>query len=184
LLSAAVVITSYREAAITSPTLPMSISTTRVVTELLSEQSAPSDESVAQVRRLDAFGVFVSSVCAVHCVIVALFLAALPVAGATLVSDPRVEFAFVVSALAVGFVSLGLGYWRVHRDERPLVAFAFGATLLMVVRPALAAQQLLEALIVVVGATAIIAGHLGNRRLLHRHTVCGTGHSHAKPHAI
>jgi hypothetical protein len=152
--------------------------------ELLDARQGPSDESIAQVSRLDTFGVFVSSVCAVHCVVVALFLAALPVAGATLLSNPRVEFFFVASALLIGFVSLGLGYWRVHRDERPMVAFALGATLLMVVRPALLSHRLLEALVVVAGASAIIAGHLGNRRLLHRHTACGTGHSHSKPHAI
>jgi hypothetical protein len=162
----------------------MATSSTPVPVEVLDARHAPSDESIAQVRRLDSFGVFVSSLCAVHCVIVALFLAALPVAGATLLSNPRVEFAFVVSALLIGFISLGLGYWRVHRDERPIVAFALGSTLLMLVRPALLSHRVLEMLVVVAGAGAIIAGHLANRRLLHRHTACGTGHSHAKPHAI
>lgn len=164
----------------------MAAPSTQVTSPVLSAPppEAPSSESIARVRRLDAFGVFVSSLCAVHCVVVALFLAALPLAGATLLSDPRLELAFVSSALLIGFVSLGLGFWRVHRDERPLIAFTIGALFLLLVRPAVVTQPLLEAAMVVVGASAVITGHLWNRRLLHRHTVCGTGHSHATPHNI
>ncbi|MCU0633238.1 MAG: MerC domain-containing protein [Gemmatimonadaceae bacterium] len=136
------------------------------------------------MRRLDAVGVLVSGICAVHCVVVALFLAAVPLAGATFISDPRVELTFVASALVIGFVSLGLGFWRVHRDERPMIAFAVGSLFLMGLRPMASESKGVEAAIVVLGAVAIIAGHLWNRRLLHRHAVCGGGHSHQKPHAI
>jgi hypothetical protein len=144
----------------------------------------PSPESIARVRRLDAFGVVVSSICAVHCVIVALFLAAMPIAGATFISDPRLELTFVASALVIGFVSLGMGFWRVHRDERPMIAFAIGSLFLLGLRSFALHLPVLEAAIVVLGASAIITGHLWNRRLLHRHTVCGAGHSHDRPHAI
>jgi hypothetical protein len=165
----------------------MSSSPSRVVVPPLlppPADQASKAELAVQARRLDAFGVLMSGICAVHCVVVALFLAAVPLAGATLLADPRVESLFVASALVIGLISLGLGFWRVHRDERPMILFAIGALFLLTVRPALAQTPVLEAAVVVLAAGAIITGHLWNRRLLHVHAACGTGHSHDRPHAI
>ncbi len=133
---------------------------------------------------LDTLGVVVSGACAVHCVIVALFLAALPLAGAALIEDPRVESTFVGAALLLGAVSLGLGFGRVHRDPRPLSLFGVGMGLLLGARTAVPAGSVAEAAVVLAGAACIMAGHWGNRRLLHRHAACGTGHRHDRPHLI
>jgi hypothetical protein len=141
-------------------------------------------ETARRMRWLDAFGVVVSGVCAVHCVVVAVFLATLPLAGAALISDPRVETTFIGAALVLGAVSLGLGFGRVHRDPRPLSAFGVGVGLLLGARSAVAPNSAAEVAIVVAGAACITVGHWWNRRLLHRHAACGLGHSHERPHLI
>lgn len=124
---------------------------------------------------LDTLGATASIICAVHCVLVALALGALPVLG--VFADPRIEWSFLAVSGAIGLAALVPAFLR-HRDRAPLRAFAAGMAVLLATRLVGPELPLLEAAIVVIGAGCLVWAHWRNRR----HVVAGTcrapGHAH------
>lgn len=116
---------------------------------------------------LDGLGITAATLCAVHCLAGALFVAALPLIGLGALLDERVEVAFLVSAVVLGLLSLGLG-WRRHRRLQPLSWLIVGLLMLLGVRPLLAEGSAVEVWVVVVGAAALIGAHLSNNRAIRR----------------
>jgi hypothetical protein len=112
---------------------------------------------------LDGLGITAATLCAVHCLAGVLFVAALPVLGLGALLDERLELAFVVSAVVLGLLSLGLG-WRRHGRVQPLGWLLVGLLLLLGVRPGFAEGSTVEVLAVVGGAVALIGAHLSNHR--------------------
>jgi hypothetical protein len=56
----------------------------------------------AALSRWDRAGLLVSGACAVHCSLLPLFIAAVPVLGLGRLLDERVEWAFIVMTALVG----------------------------------------------------------------------------------
>lgn len=87
----------------------------------------PSSPSVSP--SLDRAGVVVSFLCAVHCLVTPLVLAAAPLLGGIWV-HPHVHLGLAAFAVPIAAFALGGGY-RSHRKRRVLGAGAIGAALVL-----------------------------------------------------
>ncbi|MDB4964623.1 MAG: MerC protein [Myxococcales bacterium] len=121
---------------------------------------------VAGVRRLDRAGIVASSLCAVHCGLVAL-LPALPSTMLGFVARGSTELVLILMASLVGVAAVLVGFVRIHRDIRPLLLLA-GGVALMVVRGTLPAESALETPCSIAGAAALVAAHFFNARATRR----------------
>ncbi len=130
--------------------------------------SSPRQTHLAVVA--DSVGAIGAALCAVHCAIMPLLLALLPVAGVVVLGEPSAEFGYVAFASALGLFSL----WRSFRRHRAFRAFAFlGPGLVAVwagmLAPGLHEDVVLHAATMTLGGTLIAIAHLVNLRLSHGH---------------
>jgi len=127
----------------------------------------PASSSVTPLRHADRLGATASFLCAVHCALLPLVLAAVPALGLKFGGWFDIDQAFVVFASLLGATTLALGYRR-HR--------AFHAWMLLV--PALAMvwvgsftalhdHTVGHVALMVVGGGMLAAAHLVNLRLTH-----------------
>ncbi|GAB3006867.1 MerC domain-containing protein [Niabella terrae] len=79
----------------------------------------------------DAWGIAASLACAIHCAVLPLFLASLPLFGADIVENKAVEITMILLALAIGSYGLRHGYLEHHHRKLPLVLFVAGMLLLV-----------------------------------------------------
>ena len=114
--------------------------------------------------RADRLGMLVSTLCALHCVLVPVLFYLLPTVG-TALGDERLEWGLLLLAGLVATLSLGLSY-RYHRSMTVLALLTAGLLLLVAARllEEYGFTVLLSALISVFGATVLIAGHAFNLR--------------------
>jgi len=152
------------------------------------------------VRRLDRVGSAVSSLCAVHCLLVPFLLGALPVIGLSFLIEPAFEWTIIGSSALIGVLALGGGAKR-HGAPGPLVAFGLGLGLFVVARllehaaghahatgeahHGMRTEPWLIAVLSILGGIAIVAAHLWNTRLVgtHAHTCHDHDHGGAVDHA-
>lgn len=112
----------------------------------------------------DAMGVTTSVLCAVHCAVLPLAVASLPVLGVNIIHNPGFEFFMIALAAAIGTRALWHGFRHHHRRLIPLLLFAAGMIFLI-------AKQIwhnYELAILPFAVLAIVAAHLLNFRLSRR----------------
>lgn len=110
--------------------------------------------------RLDRFGVLLSGLCAVHCVVGILLVAGLGIGGG-LFMHPDIHRVGLLLATMIAGVAIGLGAMR-HRRRMP---FAVAVAGLSFMGGALAVGHgPEEAVLTVIGVTLVAAGHLLNLR--------------------
>ena len=120
-------------------------------------------------RLADRFGATASFLCAVHCALLPLIIAALPALGLGFLANHRFERGFVAFASVLALTTLVVGFRRHHRFR----AFWFlvpGILLLaagMIVDFDQAATA--HAMLVSIGGTLVAVSHLTNLRLAHGH---------------
>ncbi len=118
-------------------------------------------------ERLDAFGAAASMVCAAHCVLVPVLIAALPSTVLSRLESPGFDQGFVVFAALFGAIVIGSGVaralWR-----RIAAMYAFG-----VISLALGAfvwhSFPMHAIVLALGGAAVAGAHLLNRHAIKRH---------------
>ena len=118
----------------------------------------------------DAVGIATSIACAVHCAILPLFLATLPIFGINLVDNVAFEYFMIVLAMAIGTYSLWHGFRRHHHSLVPLAIFYVGIAFLF-------AKQLWhehQYWLLPFALLFIVAAHLRNYRSCRVHN-----HAHA-----
>jgi MerC mercury resistance protein len=79
----------------------------------------------------DAMGILSSLACAVHCAILPLVVASLPVLGINIIHNRAFELAMIIVALSIGSISLLHGYRKHHNRLMPLGFFCLGFVLLI-----------------------------------------------------
>ncbi|HWS78379.1 MAG TPA: MerC domain-containing protein [Thermomonas sp.] len=123
-------------------------------------------------RLLDRLGATGSLLCALHCAMLPLLIAALPALGLGSVLGERFEEAFVLFATLVGGYSVVSGYRR-HRLWQALALMLPGLSILWlgVLYAPLHQSTWPHALVMTVGGTLVGLAHLANLRLNagHRH---------------
>lgn len=120
--------------------------------------------SLLLATRLDQVGMIASSLCALHCLLMPLAVGLLPLFGLGFLADEQTEWALIGMALFVGLCSLIPGFWFHHRKLQPLIVFAFGVGLILLVRLLLENLPPLELLGVVMGGGLLAAAHAMNLR--------------------
>lgn len=120
-------------------------------------------------RLVDRFGATASFLCAIHCALLPLVVAALPVLGLGFLADHRYERGFIVFASVLALTSIALGFRRHQRFGA--FWFLVPGIVLLLVGAAIALDDAtnLHAVIVAIGGTLVAAAHVVNLRLSHHH---------------
>ena len=118
----------------------------------------------------DRFGATGSLLCALHCALTPLLLAALPSLGLSLWFDGSLEAALVSFVTLLGLLSLGWSYRR-HRALRALGLLVPGLAALWagLLYAPLHESVVPHAVVMTVGGTLVGLAHLLNLRLNHGH---------------
>ena len=128
----------------------------------------------------DRFGATGSLLCALHCALTPLLLAALPSLGLSLWFDGSLEAALVSFVTLLGLLSLGWSYRR-HRALRALGLLVPGLAALWagLLYAPLHESVVPHAVVMTFGGTLVGLAHLLNLRLNHGHVhdaTCAHGH--------
>lgn len=101
-----------------------------------------------------------STLCAIHCAAVPVFLTSLPLVGLGFLANPWVEWGMIIVALVVGVWSIAGSFLNSHHKALPLVLLVIGfATIIF---GHIFTKGWLEAVIVPLGGLAIAAAHFVN----------------------
>jgi len=110
--------------------------------------------------RLDRFGMFLSCLCAVHCVLGIVIVAGLGLGGGLLFA-PAFHRVGLVLATVIAGVAIGMGAIQ-HRRAAPFVVAMTGLSFM---GGALAVEHgVEEAVLTIIGVTLVSLGHLLNLR--------------------
>jgi hypothetical protein len=127
-------------------------------------------------RLADRFGATASFLCAVHCAVLPLVIAALPALGLSFLADHHFERGFIAFASVLALTTLVVGVRR-HRNFRAFWFLAPGIALLTAgIIVDFDASATLHAVLVATGGTLVALAHLTNLRLGHVHVhdaACG-----------
>lgn len=116
----------------------------------------------------DALGITASVLCAIHCAILPLAFASLPVLGVNIVHNAAFEYGMIGLAFVIGTAALRHGWRRHHRRAMPLLLFTAGIILLV-------AKQIwheYELFLLPFAVLGIVTAHILNYRLCRREAVC------------
>jgi len=127
---------------------------------------------------LDLVGAGSALLCTVHCAATGVFIAVLPIVGIGAMLNERTELAFLVIAITLGVVSLGIG-WRSHRRIGPLCLLGVGMFMLLAVRPQLTEGTAAELGVVLFGGCSLVSAHWQNHRLMRESHVKRAGSDNA-----
>lgn len=111
---------------------------------------------------LDRLGIWASSLCALHCLLLPLLLPAIPLVGATMFAAEWFEKTILIISLVVGFWALFSGFYRYHRRLYPLYSLALGG---FIYWNKDMLGEVYEPFVVAAGALLIVAAHMINLRL-------------------
>jgi hypothetical protein len=115
----------------------------------------------------DRVGAVGSLLCALHCALLPLLLAALPTLGLGALGGVDIDQAFTVFATLLGVTMLGFGF-RKHRAFRAWMVLVPGLVLVWLGSfTSLHTHSTAHVLLMVAGGLAIAAAHLVNLRLTH-----------------
>ena len=116
--------------------------------------------SISNRVRLDAVGIALSALCAVHCVLTIVLISVVGFAGSWLLA-PELHRWGLVAATVIAGVAIGVGAIR-HRRRMPFVVAMTGLTFM---GGALAAPHgIEEAVLTIIGVGLVSAGHILNLR--------------------
>lgn len=130
-------------------------------------------------RVADSVGSVGAMLCAAHCALLPLVIAALPALGISVFASTSVEWGFVTFATILALTSLWQGY-RKHRVYRALAFLVPGllAVWAGVLIPSLHHSVVPHAVVMSVGGTLIAVAHVINLRLTHGHVHDARCHHH------
>ena len=110
--------------------------------------------------RLDRAGMFLSCLCAVHCVLGIVVVAGIGLGGGLLLDPDIHRFGLLLATLIAG-VAIGIGALQ-HRRAAPFVVAMTGLSFM---GGGLAVEHgIEEAVLTIIGVTLVAAGHLLNLR--------------------
>ena len=119
--------------------------------------------SLSNRIRLDAMGIALSALCAVHCLLTIVMISSLGLAGGWLLA-PELHTWGLAAATVIAGVAIGIGAIR-HRRRMPFVVAMTGLTFM---GGALAVPHgYKEAVLTIIGVALVSLGHVLNLRHVH-----------------
>lgn len=126
------------------------------------------------VSKLDGIGFTVSSLCAIHCVLMPFAISLLPLIGLEFLAEPWVEVSIILFSVILGTWSLIPAYRKFHQNLKPIIFLIIGFVFI------LGAHFLgfheFEPVLMPIGGMSIAAAHYFNWKLSKRYH----GHSCTK----
>ena len=120
-------------------------------------------------RLADRFGATASFLCAVHCALLPIAIAALPALGLSFLANHRFEHGFIAFASVLALTTLVVGFRR-HHQFRAFWFLVPGIVLLFAgIIVDFDQSATLHAVLVSIGGTLVTIAHLTNLRLGHGH---------------
>src|ERR1700754_2889648 len=80
---------------------------------------------------LDAMGISVSLLCAIHCAVLPLFFTSLPLFGLEILHSKVFEYGMIAFAAVIGSYALYHGWKKHHHKIAPLLIFLIGLCFLI-----------------------------------------------------
>lgn len=117
----------------------------------------------------DKFGIMVTSLCAIHCILLPVILPILPLIGLTASHNHAFEGFVLLFTMVLGFITLFIGFHRYHRKLYPFYALFLGGFIYWQ-RDAWGHDM--EHVVLVVGAALVILAHIMNMRLCNQCNSC------------
>jgi len=134
---------------------------------------AEGDRDGLPTEGFDRAGMVVSLSCGLHCALTPLVAGIATTSGLGWLFTESTELWLLGGAVAIGLLSLGLGYWRHHGRKRCFAWFLVGAGFLLFAKLGPEVEGL-EPWAVGAGAVAIAAAHAVNIQLCRRCASCKT----------
>lgn len=120
---------------------------------------------------LDRFGMWISTLCAIHCAFLPVLLT---VAGLGFLGDERLEWTIIGLSFAIASIRLFHSYVQEHRRPDSVVLFLLGASAVLFAKAEFLDWQHAEPLFMTLGGLLIAGAHWRNHRLVHS----TPGHTH------
>jgi len=122
-------------------------------------------------QNLDRIGVTASTLCAVHCALVPIFITALPLLGLEFLANEWVEISMIIVSAILGTLSLSLSYRKQHHKLLPFIVLIAG--FLLIGTGHFSGLHKLEPILIPIGGIIVAAAHVVNWRL---NRTCTHGH--------
>lgn len=119
--------------------------------------------------RLDGFSVAASLACAVHCILLPLFVTTLPVMGMEIMENNYLECLTILLSGSIGLRAILKGYKNFHRNVFIVWAFAFGIAVMALAN---FLPETPEKIIKIIAIATVIAAHFFNYKLSKNGSVC------------
>lgn len=114
-------------------------------------------------QHLDRLGMTASTLCAIHCALVPIFLTALPLLGLEFLSNEWVEISMIIVSVFLGTLSLSLSYRKQHHKVLPFFVLFIGFALIATGH--FSGIGSLEPILIPLGGFTVAAAHLVNWKL-------------------
>ncbi|GAC28011.1 MerC domain-containing protein [Brumicola pallidula] len=111
---------------------------------------------------LDRMGIWTSSICAVHCLLLPILLPLAPLVASSVFAEVWFERMILTFSILVGFAALFVGFHKYHRQLYPLYSLALGG--LIYWNKDIFGHEY-EPFTIAIGAFLIVAAHVTNMRL-------------------
>lgn len=110
----------------------------------------------------DKLGIWVSSLCALHCLLLPILIPLIPLVASTFIAEIWFERTILTISILVGFWALFIGFYRYHRQIYPVYSLVLGG--LIYWHKDIFGEQY-EPLTIAIGALLIVAAHWLNIKL-------------------
>ena len=127
---------------------------------------------------LDKAGIALTSLCAVHCILLPVLLPVIPLLGASLLANESVERAALLLTMVLGFIALFSGFHRYHRKLYPFYSLFLGG---FIYWHKDVFGHHWEPAVLTLGAVFVVLAHVLNMRLCQQCDSCETNQSADEP---
>ncbi|TDF35703.1 MerC domain-containing protein [Alteromonadaceae bacterium M269] len=126
---------------------------------------------------LDRVGIWTSSLCALHCLLLPILVPLVPLVAGTFFAEAWFERTILSMSMIIGFWALLSGYQRYHRRLYPLFSLLLGG---LIYWNKDMFGEAYEPFTIAIGAMLIVASHLINLRLCQSCKTCEECNSDAE----
>lgn len=144
------------------------------ISESLIRQDASSDipKVIAENNtRFNRFGMWITSLCALHCLLLPILIPLAPLIASNFVASAWFERGILSFSILIGFAALFIGFHQYHRQLYPIYSLVLGA---LIYWNKHMFGEAYEPITIAVGAILIIAAHVANVRLCKACKKCET----------